>query len=243
MSELTVVTFKWSGWRDLYNYHHVNTLKKMLKEYITIPHKFVCITDNPKGMKCDTYPLWKDVVVKNKPTHHDSYCRLKMFSEELAKIFPGWVLMMDLDVLILANIDDLITWDDFRILKGGVSRYNGSMWLHKMGTRTYIWDTFDPITSPFEVPKYKTSKGKRWVGSDQGWISVCCDGESMYDARDGVFRWSTRVRKLWKNKSLKKQKEVSNARVVFFPGAIKPWHGKMKRSYPDIYEEYKRWMK
>lgn len=238
MAELTVVSFKWNGWRDLYSNKHVHAQRNMLQHYLTIPHRYVCITDKPEGLDCETYPLWKEPVVEKRPTHHDSYCRLKMFSEEMAEVFPGWVLMLDLDLLILKNIDYLITWDEFRILKGGVCPYNGSMWLHKMGSRSFVWDSFDPETSPFEVPKYKTHTGKKWVGSDQGWLSICCPNERMYDANDGVHRWSTGVRKQW----LTKPQRFKDSAIIFFAGMMKPWHGKMKGRYNELYEEYMQWV-
>lgn len=240
MPDLTVVSFKWDGWRPLYNKDHVHAQQKMLAHYLQVPHRYVCVTDDPKGLNCETMPLWKEPIVTKKPTHHDSFCRLKMFSREMAEVFPGWVLMLDLDLLIFRDITDLITWEEFRILKGGVSPYNGSMWLHQMGTRQHIWDTFDPDKSPFEVSKHRTPKGKKWVGSDQGWISVCCPGERVYDAVDGVFRWSTMIRAYWTRPD--KQYKVKGARMMFFAGVYKPWQDSMRKSHPDIYKEYMRWM-
>jgi len=238
LPDLTVVSFKWHGWRDLYSAQEVHAQRNMLQHYLKIPHRYVCVTDEPEGLDCETYPLWKEPVVEKRPTHHDSYCRLKMFSEEMAEVFPGYVLMMDLDLLIFKDITDLITWEDLRILKGGVCPYNGSMWLHKMGTRNFVWDSFDPETSPFEIPKYKTKSGKKWVGSDQGWLSVCCPGERLYDARDGIYRWSTDLRRRW----LKKQYKLKDMRIIFFTGMMKPWHGKMKSRYPELYKEYMQWV-
>lgn len=238
MQNLTVISFKWHGWRDLYGPEQVNAHKKMVKHYLKIPHRYVCITDDPKELNCETYPLWKEPVVTSKPTHHGSWCRLKMFSKEMAEVFPGYVLMLDLDLLIRKDITDLITWDDFRILKGGVSAYNGSMWLHKMGTRIHIWNDFDPETSPWEIPKYKTHKGKPWVGSDQGWISVCAPGEKVYTGKHGVYRWSTGMRIQW----LKRKKKFNNARMIFFAGLMKPWDKKMKGRYTDLYDNYMQWV-
>jgi hypothetical protein len=173
---LHVITYKWAGWRPVTDPRPVNALQRMMATYLTVPHTFLCITDDPTGIECPTMPIWDCPHVDQTPTPHNSYRRLRIFSPWAQATFPGWVLSIDLDVIILKNINDLITWDDLRILKGGVSRYRGGLLLHKTGSRRHIWESFNPRTSPWTIREYST-KGKRWVGSDQGWISVCCPFE------------------------------------------------------------------
>src|SRR5690606_24009061 len=111
------------------------------------------------------------------------------------------------------NIDDLVTDDDFRILKGGVSAYNGGFWLHKMGTRQYLWDEFDPKTFPAYLKGKLNARGRQIVGSDQAWMSLRSPGEKLYTHADGVYRWSSALRR----------RLPKDCRVLFFPGPMKPW--------------------
>lgn len=232
-NQLCVIVFRWVGWRPVTDPRPVHALDKMVAAHLSIPHRFVCVTDNPDGMKCETFPCWEDPIVKNQPTHHASWRRLKMFSEWAARQWPGWVLMLDLDVVITGDITPLITWEDFRILKGAVSRYRGGMWLHRTGTRTHVWDTFDPDKSPWEIPKY-TTKGKPWVGSDQGWLSVTCPGERTYSARDGVY--------VLPASATKAKPLPEDARIIFTMGDIKPWQEKAKETMPAVWNEYRKWI-
>ena len=90
--------------------------------------------------------------------------------------------------------------------------YNGSMWLHRCGTRRVVWDTFDPVLSPAEV-------ARRFVGTDQAWLAhVLGDGEMKWTAADGVLHYRLHARR-----SL-----PSHARIVFFPGHYKPERGDVR---------------
>lgn len=230
---LYIVCYKWRGWRPVTEAAPVNALCRMVAQYLTIPHRFLCITDDPTGIECPTYPMWDIPKVEHTPTPHNSYRRLRIFSDWAAQTFPGWVLSMDLDVVLLDNINDLITWDDLRVLKGGVSRYRGGLVLHKTGTRQHIWDSFNPVTSPWKIREF-TTNGKPWTGSDQGWISVCCPYEKTYSSADGVYVWNSR---------LKAAGAIpQGARIVFPTGAVKPWHPQFAEDNPVLYDAYRKWL-
>jgi hypothetical protein len=233
MRKLTVLTFKWHGWRDVFHADHVNALGRMLQHYLKIPHRLICITDEPEGVQCETFPVWADPFVPRKPTKHDTYRRLKLFSVWAAQQWPGWILVIDLDVVIVGDMTPLITWDDFRILKGGVSRYRAGMWLHRTGSRVHIWESFDPETSPFVITTY-TTNGKPWRGSDQGWISVQCPHERTYTSADGVYMWLGQVKR--------RGKIPPNARIIFPMGDVKPWHNEMRKQSPALWKAYQRWL-
>lgn len=229
---LTVICFKWTGWRPLYDARHVNALARMVRAHLHIPYRFVCVTDDTAGIECDTMPLWDDPAVPNRPSHHDSYRRLRLFGDWAHQQFDGYLLSLDLDCVILDDITPLITWDELRLLKGGVCTYNGSMWLHKTGTRRFIYDDFNPEQWPTIAAPLKTAKGKPWRGSDQVWLSYRAPNERMYTAEDGVYRCERYMRT--------RQRVPDNARIVFFPGLIdkKPWSDETRRALPQIYDRY-----
>ncbi|MDZ7735904.1 MAG: hypothetical protein U5P41_07240 [Gammaproteobacteria bacterium] len=232
--DLTVFTFLWDGWRALYDARHVNALHRMVTAHLSIPHRFVCVTDQPAGIECETWPLWDEPALADRPSHHDSYRRLQLFSPWAAATFgPGWALLLDLDCLVLDELAPLITWDDFRGLKGAVCTYNGSMWLHRLGSRPQVYETFSG--DGMRAALTRTSKRKPWRGSDQVWISYCLPGGPFYGNPDGVYRWEGKARV---------GKRIPDAaRILFFPGNYerKPWAPEFARKFPDVHRRYMDW--
>jgi len=228
VSELTVVTFKWRGWRkDLYKPAHVMALKKMLKEHLTIPHEFVCVTDDPRGLECQTRPLWTEPEISTAPGRPNSYRRLRLFAPEARNMFGPKVLQMDLDCLIRGNIDHLITDDPFKIMYGKAAPYNGSMWLHKTGSKTYVWSEFSKH-APEQVRRYERVTGVRHYGSDQAWMSFKIPLAPTWKPEDGAYHFT-----------LINNKVPEDARIIFFAGHLKPWSRGMAERCPEIYDAYR----
>lgn len=46
MLDKNVICIKWG---DKFGSEYVNSLYKMVEKKLTIPHRFVCFTDNPEG--------------------------------------------------------------------------------------------------------------------------------------------------------------------------------------------------
>lgn len=146
-----------------YNEVHVNRLYNMVKRHLTIPHRFVCFTENSKN-------LYSDIDIRPLP--------------DIAKIQGWWWkpyifapdhfnpidtnLFFDLDMVIINNIDKLIRYkqglfvglqdvgralDKPTKLGSAVMRWQGSNF-------TDIWSKFadNPDIS------------KKYPGGDQDWV-------------------------------------------------------------------------
>jgi hypothetical protein len=231
---LTVVCWKWNGWRPVYTAKHVNVLERMLQKNLRVPHRLVCVTDDPTGVRCETMPLWDFPKVETKEGRPNCYPRLRLFSDEAKEMFGERVLSIDLDCIIVDDITDLITDDDFKIVKGISAPYNGSMWLHTCGTRTHLWDDFDPASSPGEAAEQCTARGKRFYGSDQAWMSFKAPGEPTWGQDDGVYQFTTMP-------FTKPPKP--NTRVVFFAGRSKPWDFSLKTACKRLFEIYRGYLR
>ena len=225
---LTVVTFKYSGARNIYQAGHVNALQLMLKQHLTIPHRMVCITDDPHKVKCNTYPLWQFPEVAGIPEgRYNNYVCLKLF--DIAEIFGEQLLVLDLDLLINKNINHLITKDDFKIIKGQYAPYNSSMYLLKSGTNKHVWDSFDPLTVEATLQSRRDETGERLVGTDQAWMSYCIPDAPTWDVGDGVYRYN------------RDSKLSSESPLIYFAGNKKPWDRGLKRVSPNLYRQYTRY--
>ena len=224
---ISVVTWKWkpaAGYRSKFGPENVNTLAAMVARYYRKPHRFICVTDEPAGIdsRIEVVPLWEQFSeLKNPsgPANPSCYRRLRMFSKDAEDFFGPRFVSLDLDCVIAGDLsplwdrpEDFVAWSD----TNPRTHYNGSMMLLKAGTRTPIWDEFDPRTSP------NAAKRAGHFGSDQAWISYRLgSGEATWGTRDGVYSYRNHLRGA---NSL-----PANARVVMFHGQIDPWSPQAQR--------------
>lgn len=229
---LTVVTWKWFGWREkLYRPRHVMVMEQMLKKHLHVPHRFVCVTDDPTGLTCETMPLWDYPNINTGVGRPNSYRRLRIFSREARSMFGPKVLSIDLDAVILGDITSLVTDDDLRLVAGKAAPYNGSMFLHNTGTRLQLWDEFNK-NSPDVVVRHERKTQVRHYGSDQAWISFKCPGEPTWGAQDGVHHFT-----------LLDGHVPTNCRLIFFAGGNKPWSGRVQAELPQAHSAYQQALK
>lgn len=223
---VTIVCWKWHHptYRSKYTAKHVNVLKSMLSRNCSRPYRLICITDDPKGVETDTFPLWEDYAKMQNPNGFNFPCcyrRLKLFSTETTRALEvpdgERVLSIDLDVVLTGDIGKLFDrGEDFVGWKGMGSFnpvvYNGSLFMFRAGRLDWLWNEFDPDVSPI------TTRKARFFGSDQGWLSFRLARPNPdppgWDKIDGIFSYSRdgHMRDL-----------PTMARAVFFNGKMKPW--------------------
>lgn len=239
---LHVVVWKWKPdipYRTKFTAEHVNVCRRMVQRHYKGPHEFCCITDDPLGLEegIRWIPLWPDhskllnPSVKNGPS---CYRRLKAFSKEAADLIGERFVSLDLDCVITADLGPL--WDrddDFVIWDAGKQwgtfspqRYNGSMFLLKAGSRTCLWEEFDPLNTPRKVQE----AGFR--GSDQGWMCYRLGKEKTWTRDDGVLSYR-------KDITPNQWRLPSQARIVFFHGKFDPWMKDVQRLAPWVQQHWR----
>lgn len=245
MSELIdVVVFKWkprSGYRSKYSASTVNICRNMFARHLHLPHRFTCITDDPRGIDADIriIPLWNthaNVPNPSSPVNPSCYRRLYIYSEEARTLIGERILSSDLDIVITDDITPLVDREDDFIIWGGQSIspqqrtpynwYNGSLQLLRAGTRTQVWTKFDPRRSPRQAH----AAGCR--GSDQGWISyVLGQHEKTWTVADGLYSYRNHV--------VPADGQLpQGARLVAFHGKHDPWHPQCQ-ALPWVQEHYR----
>jgi len=230
---LTVVTWKWRGWRgdSFYNHWHVNTLEYMFKQHLKIPHRFVCVTDDPQGVKCETIPLWEQPHgIHTGNGRPNCWRRIKVFSPEATELFGPTILSVDLDTIVLSDITPLVTDDDFKAMKGKAAPLNGSMFLHKTGTRTNVWTSLSRH-APDLLTLHERKTDIRHYGSDQAWMSFKLPDAPVWTEADGAYHFTLLD---------PKQDVPDDCRILFFAGANKPWHNRCKERTPRAHEAYRK---
>jgi hypothetical protein len=256
---ITVVTFKWGkpGYRSTFTAENVNTTRRMVARNYPHPHKFVCVTDDPKGLdpEIEAIPLWDDFASIPNPTWVNGpscYRRLKVFSKWFTELATTGekIVVLDLDLVITGDLSPL--WnreDEFLIWRPGSFRQPvcASMFLLKAGTNQNIWDTFDAAMSP------KLAGRAGFRGSDQAWIGYCIGRDAPgWTTADGVYGYKDHIYKagrpaptisiprIYKVKAEAPSGALpKDARVVMFTGHPDPWHPEALAASPWIREYYR----
>jgi hypothetical protein len=96
-----VVCMKWgTKFPPLY----VNRLHAMVRRHLARPHRFVCFTDDPRGLDAgiEHFPMPSAGAADAHPEH--GWRKLALFSSPLGDL-SGPALFLDLDVVIVAAVD------------------------------------------------------------------------------------------------------------------------------------------
>lgn len=233
---LHIVCWKWQnpGYRSTFTAEHVNTLNRMIGRHYRNPYQLTCLTDDPTGIDPEirTLPIptkYADLPSPWSQGGPSCYRRLWLFSEEARDVIGERIVSIDLDCVITGDMtpvwdrpEDFVGWNDPNRNK----TYCGSMWLIRAGTRTQVWETFDPETSPATVKASRTC-----YGSDQGWMSIVLGpDEAKWGKEEGVYSWQRHLKP--KGGAL-----PPDARVTFFHGAGDPWTEGQK--FPWVREHYR----
>jgi hypothetical protein len=92
-------------WGDRYGPDYVNRLFAMVARNLTLPHRFVCLTDDAAGIRpeveCRSLPA---IELADAPPH-SGWRKLSCLAPELDDL--GEMLFLDLDLVVVANIDCL----------------------------------------------------------------------------------------------------------------------------------------
>lgn len=228
---VTVVSWLWGSgsYRHKFTAQHANALEAMVRHHYDGDIRFVTITDDPRGITGETFPLWDDcnnLVNASGAQLPSCYRRLRLFDREINKHFGDRICSIDLDTVITGNLNDIL--DRTEPFVGWHQKgqnhdrvYNGSLWIFDAEKYQFMWDDFDPKKSP------QIAHNAGYNGSDQSWISYKLAGkEAAWTEADGVHSWPREVRHR-KDKSL-----PEGAKVIMFHGSNKPWDKKARDESP-----------
>ena len=103
-------------WGEKFDAGYVNRLYEMVEKNITIPHRFVCFTDNPQGInpKIETFPI---PPLKEDGIPDRMWKKLTVFNKELYDL-KGTALFLELDIIIRQSLDPFFEEEgEFLIIK------------------------------------------------------------------------------------------------------------------------------
>lgn len=212
--KVNVICMKWG---DKYSAKDVNILNSMVKRHLTIPHRFVCLTDDTKDIDRDIecFPLPKITVPKEKDG--SPWRKLGMFSEKIENL-KGKALFLDLDIVIIANIDSLFDYSDkFTIIENWTQKGRGignsSVYCFELGEYSYVLDYYnkniEEVTNEFDNEQIYLSKK---IGDIKFWPESWCKSFKKHCLPMYILRY------------FKTPKQPKDAKIIVFHGNPKPEH-------------------
>ena len=250
---LTVCSFYWidphrSTKRSVGLTHDdVRIWNSMVGRHLSVPHKRVCVTHRPDLIDfMDTIPL-------DMEKHVPGSCLVKLQAHKVNGIAREGdrVLLMDIDCVVTGTLDPLVDRDEPFVgwknpnhdpaTPDGRRRgfYQGSMQLFTVGATEFLWNDFDPKSTPSWL-------NRRFGGAEQCWISERLNtsypeqgwewDRPCWTEADGVYGRG----RLFNGKMGKGvQTELpANARIVFTPGDRSPSQPGFMDNNPWAKEHY-----
>jgi len=244
VARVTIVHWKWAGWRPSYTLEHVRALSRQLKEFAEIPYRLVLLTDDMNESTAEQaevdaiYPIptQPEGISPGHGSPANCFRRLRLFDEKYSVQFgTEWVMSLDLDTLILAPIGEVLEYmttapAGFSIMRArfsgyGRRPYNGGMYAIRVGSYPEVWSSFNWKTSP------ERCKQTGWVGSDQVWISLHVPDARTVGPEHGVY---------FAEQYLAAPPDRVPGRIVTFAGGLKPWNKTSRRETPAYFAAYQR---
>jgi hypothetical protein len=153
---IDIVCFKWG---DKFGPEYVNNLYRSIQKHVTVPHRFICYTDNAADVICETrpflldLPVWWYIIGLTDPAHGHN----------------DKLVYMDLDTVITGNIDHIVTLDepfatisDFGWPQGLQTAY--IMW--NRAVRDNVWAYFTSKYKPADYPNLDCDY-TQWGGTNE----------------------------------------------------------------------------
>ena len=144
-------------WGNKFPADYVNKLYRMVERHLSLPHRFVCLTDNTTGLNSE---IETRSLLRTDLKH--SYTKFELFEKKLHDI-TGQILFLDLDVVIngavdnaQSAIDDLFLFEPDAKFVGikdwKIDCINASCMRFNVGEHSYIIDNwFEAIRTKFTI--------------------------------------------------------------------------------------------
>lgn len=176
-------------WGTVYPAQYVNILYRAVQRNLSLPHRFVCLTDNPEGLlpEIEALDLPRAGIPDSFWTDKGIWGKLAVFQPNLHGL-EGRALFLDLDMLIAGSLDELFTYKEDHpfVSVGGARRWrevtetdpallSTTAFRFDLGSQPHILDGFlrDPETIKTKYvleQKYVQSAVDDWAYFPRGWV-------------------------------------------------------------------------
>ena len=132
---VNVVCLKWG---TKYGYDYVNRLYSMVQRNLRIPHRFICLTEDPENLASgiETCPL-------EHPELTGWWHKLTLFQRRFHDL-EGPTLFLDLDIVIVDRLEPFFDHHgEFCIIGDWTANYcNSAVFRLNIGSHPEVWESF-----------------------------------------------------------------------------------------------------
>lgn len=192
MQRVNVICMKWG---TKYGPEYVNTLHSMVRRHLTRPFRFVCLTDDDRGLdnEIEPFPLI-DLDIPDGPER--GWDKLTTFASPLYDL-TGQALFVDLDVVIVDNIDCFFEHEaEFPIIKDWVRKDvtgNSSVYRFTVNAHPDILEYFRDNHEQIRRQVRNEQEYLSWYVSNHGklsyWPDHWCRSFKYHCNHRGVKSW------------------------------------------------------
>jgi len=147
-----------------YSPDYVNKLYNMVQRHLTVPHRFVCFTEDSQGVN-------KNIEIRPLPEHqHLTGWWYKPYIFKKNHFSEGDInLYMDLDMVIVNSIDKFVSYlpekfvglqDVGRVFRPGYKKLGSAVMKWPAGKYHHIWDNFE--NNPSWIKKFHGDQDWTW---------------------------------------------------------------------------------
>lgn len=231
------ILWLWAGWRDIYNYRHVNATAKAIERHNPATRVVAVVSDAHRSkIKCEAYAGWQDAAgsAKQLRQHIDCFRRLRALensTQTTLGIAPGDIVhWLDLDTVLTGQLPKLPEASTFGACAGLHAHYNGSVVAFRAGSLDAVYQQY--LLEGVAMIRAGRKQGIKLVGSDQAYMSLAIQGGHRWKpAEHGVYPWP--------RYGVMARKDIPAQSVLWtYPGAVKPWHSANKQATPALYDAY-----
>lgn len=214
-----------------FTHDHVRILRNMVARNLTLPHKFICLSDETIS-DIETVPLdWR--------SHVPGTCGLKLqwWKPDFGSVVGAErILGLDLDLVVTGSIDPLIDRPEdvvlFRNPNFSLERrrayWQGSIQLFDAGARPKVW-------TEFFLPRARGIVNSRFGGFEQAWLSEALSwDEAHWTDADGIYG----LGRLGDVRPGVTTELPANARIVVTPGNRMPGQAELQAKHPWVAQHY-----
>ena len=176
-------------WGKVYPAQYVNILYRAVQRNLSLPHRFVCLTDDPEGLlpEIEALDLPRAGIPDAFWTDKGIWGKLALFQSDLHGL-QGRALFLDLDMLIVGSLDEMFTHnEDCSFVSVGNARrwrevtptnpavLSTTAFRFNIGSQAHILQGFldepDAIKSKYGLEqKYVQSMVPDWTYFPRGWV-------------------------------------------------------------------------
>jgi hypothetical protein len=192
MDLVNVICMKWG---TKYGPEYVNRLHSMVSRHLSLPFRFVCLTDNSTGFNpgIESFPLIP-LNIPNGPER--GWDKLTTFVNPLYDL-KGQALFIDLDVVIVDNIDCFFEFEaQFPIIKDWVKKNltgNSSVYRFTVNAHADILENFRKNHAEIRVQVRNEQEYLSGFVASQGklsyWPREWCRSFKYHCNRKGLMSW------------------------------------------------------